>query len=204
MRSFTDRFAIAVLCLGALGYFSASSAAVIYDESISGDRTADSTQVPLVLGSGSSEIIASFTYTPSLYDADSWVFTVPVGLQLNSWSVSYSRDQTVDVVNAGWSLYQGILGSGAVQLPGSEGIISYNPSLGPAGSPSPDTWFETLLPLQAGTYSLMSAGNGRGAAGGLVPYSFTLQTAPVPLPAAAWLLLSGIGGLAAMRKRRLA
>jgi hypothetical protein len=62
----------------------------------------------------------------------------------------------------------------------------------PAGS----TGTVAVLPstvLPAGTYVLEVRGDVTGSSGG--SYSGTLQLSPVPLPAAAWLLLSGIVGL---------
>ena len=60
-------------------------------------------------------------------------------------------------------------------------------------------WFNTDIPANGG-------GNAPGlsniqlfATGGLVP-----DMPPVPLPAAGWMLVAGIGGLAAMRRRRRA
>jgi hypothetical protein len=52
--------------------------------------------------------------------------------------------------------------------------------------------------LAAGTYVLEARGNVTGQVGG--SYSGVLNLAPVPLPAAAWLLLSGLGGLAAFAR----
>lgn len=54
--------------------------------------------------------------------------------------------------------------------------------------------------LGAGSYVLEVRGNVSGAAGGA--YSGVLNVAPVPVPAAAWLLMSGLGMFGFMRKRR--
>jgi len=51
--------------------------------------------------------------------------------------------------------------------------------------------------LDAGSYVLEVRGNVSGQFGG--SYSGVMNLAPVPLPAAAWLLLSGLGGLGFLR-----
>jgi hypothetical protein len=54
--------------------------------------------------------------------------------------------------------------------------------------------------LNAGSYVLEVRGNVSGLAGG--SYSGVMNLAPVPLPAAAWLLFSGLGGLGAVVRRK--
>lgn len=54
--------------------------------------------------------------------------------------------------------------------------------------------------LTAGTYVLEIRGNVTGANGG--SYAGTLNIVPIPLPAAAWLLGSGLLGLGTMARRR--
>lgn len=54
--------------------------------------------------------------------------------------------------------------------------------------------------LDAGSYVLEVRGNVSGLAGG--SYSGVMNLAPVPLPAAVWLLLSGLSGLFAFARRR--
>ena len=51
-----------------------------------------------------------------------------------------------------------------------------------------------------GTYVLDVAGTASGSSGGLYVGSLNLQ--PVPLPATAWFMLSGLGGLGFMARRR--
>ncbi|HEY0748175.1 MAG TPA: FxDxF family PEP-CTERM protein [Steroidobacteraceae bacterium] len=84
----------------------------------------------------------------------------------------------------------------------------------PAGSTIVTKWMGTSGPsngvavtanfanVQSGTYFLDVAGIADGTSGGT--YLGQLNLAPVPLPAAAWLMLSGLAGLAAFRSKRAA
>jgi hypothetical protein len=54
--------------------------------------------------------------------------------------------------------------------------------------------------LNSGTYVLEIRGNVSGISGG--SYAGVMNLAPVPLPAAAWLLLSSLGGLGALTRRK--
>jgi hypothetical protein len=56
--------------------------------------------------------------------------------------------------------------------------------------------------LAAGTYAIEVRGTVSGSSGG--NYTGSLNVTPVPLPAAAWLLLSGLGGLGALTRGRKA
>jgi hypothetical protein len=67
----------------------------------------------------------------------------------------------------------------------------------PGDSGSPD--FQLTLP--AGGYYVQVAGDPDGSQGGFYGGAVSVISA-VPLPAAAWLLFSGVAGLAAMARRR--
>ena len=56
--------------------------------------------------------------------------------------------------------------------------------------------------IQSGTYILDVAGQATGSSGG--SYLGSLNLTPVPLPAALWLLASGLGGLGVLVRRRQA
>jgi len=68
-------------------------------------------------------------------------------------------------------------------------------------TPTDPVAFSNLMigALQQGTYVLEVAGLETGSVSG--SYSGQLDVNPVPLPAAAWLMLSGIGALGAYRRR---
>jgi hypothetical protein len=57
------------------------------------------------------------------------------------------------------------------------------------------------ITIGAGSYSLRVTGIG-AAAGGVYTTAVGVRVAPVPLPAAAWLLLSGLVGIGTLAKRR--
>jgi hypothetical protein len=57
--------------------------------------------------------------------------------------------------------------------------------------------------LATGNYVIEVRGDVTGTTGGSYSGTFQLSPAPVPLPAAAWLLVSGVGGLLGFARRRL-
>lgn len=63
------------------------------------------------------------------------------------------------------------------------------------------TVFNPDLQLAAGTYVLELRGTVTGSSGGSYSGVLNLAPSPVPVPAAAWLFVSALGGLASLRRR---
>ncbi len=93
------------------------------------------------------------------------------------------------------------LGSAGAVYPASTVLQGWTlDTNGNPSNPVSSTGFGPDAVNNAGLYVLQIAGLSNGAAGGL--YQGSLQVQPVPLPAAAWLLVSGVGLLGAFRRRR--
>jgi hypothetical protein len=76
--------------------------------------------------------------------------------------------------------------------------VLYDPSNNPILTLVPGTTYNAFLLAAAGTYKLLvtvDLVHGDG-------HSYTFDARIIPLPAAAWLLLSGVAGLGAMARRR--
>jgi hypothetical protein len=190
---------VAIAALAALATC-AVSAASLYDE-IDGDLPDTLDAAPFLLSAGDNTITGAFYHGSAGYDFDSFSVAVPVGLQLTTLTVTHSDDQLTETVQGTW-YYSASLDFGNFSGP-SETIGGAAPGdINAMPSPSPDTWFESVFPLGAGTYYFLHGGLGSNFPGGTVPYTMTFTTAQVPLPAAAWLLMSGVGGLGAIARRR--
>jgi hypothetical protein len=143
------------------------------------------------------------TSSVGAYDfQDSYQFTVGTSASGDTLLASLGLGTLYNITNLQFRLYQV---ASATTQPIVGGI--------PAGS-TPVTAWMGLVPgnnsmtasfsgIQSGTYMLDVAGIASGTSGGSYIGSVDLQ--PVPLPAALWLMLSGLGGLGALsRKRRAA
>ena len=80
------------------------------------------------------------------------------------------------------------------------GSTMLTPWVGVAGNDNGTAIQANFANAQSGTYFLDIAGTADGTSGGT--YIGQLNLAPVPLPATAWLLLSGIGGLGLLSRTR--
>jgi hypothetical protein len=163
--------------------------------------------------SGSTATSSAVTITPSGGSAeaigfmDSFIIAVPTSTS-NAFAFSLSLNSHSGLSNLSVRLYQ--YGSGTYP-----GLTAVNPNIVYTGSPGPnvvDPWSANTVagatdqtslptvPLAAGEYVLQIAGLSNGSAGGI--YNGQITVAPVPLPAPALLLLSGIAGLGVIARRR--
>jgi hypothetical protein len=130
---------------------------------------------------------------------DDWVFSIAEGtlnsltstIDLGSLQVSDLQVRLYSLVTNALPTLQAPVG-GAINAWSAP--ISGGPGLNGSYSVIPTT------SLGAGTYVLEVRGNVTGGNGG--SYSGTLNLAPIPLPAAAWLLLSGLAALGSLARRR--
>jgi hypothetical protein len=177
-----------------------AQAATAWNESLNGDFSNNGlapTQV--VLAAGADNVVSGTTGDAGQgVDRDYFTFTVPEGTVLTSLillpNTFVSGSSSFLGLQAGPQMTVTPTGGGVQNLIGS---IHYDGTM--ANADLLPLMF--LAPLQSGTYSAWIQ-----ELGGVVDYSlnFNVWAAPVPVPAAAVLLVSGVLGLGAMRRRRSA
>jgi hypothetical protein len=135
---------------------------------------------------------------------DDFVFTISPG-QVDLLTSSISLGNFLGISGMKVELYD-YAANGSVTplettpLPGT----GYDPWSSTVAFPGGTSTVSVLQPvtLHAGTYVIEVKGTASGSSGG--NYTGSLNLTPVPVPATAWLMLSGIGGLGIMSRRRKA
>lgn len=163
----------------------------------------------------SGEVSGGGIFNGSVTSSSAWIQSNPVdGDEVNFWSLTASAGDVLSIVvtsaalEFGVSVYQGLVEEselspifGGFDNQGDFGdnffIAGTNPVTGAVGT----MLLNIVLPV-SGVYTLAVGGESGFALEGLYGYSMDVDIAAVPLPAAVWLLLSGLAGLGAVRRRR--
>jgi hypothetical protein len=188
-------------------HVSPSRAAVLHDETVSGDFPNDrSTPASLVVAIGSNQVLGNTGRSASgVVDRDYFAIRVPTGLLLTGITVlpgtQVGGGASFIGLQAGTQVTVDPNGSSASGL---LGWTLYAPAdIGQDILPSMNTTSQGAsgftAPLPAGDYAFWI----QELATGTFSYGFDLHVAPVPLPAAAWLLGSALMGLGLIGRRRV-
>jgi len=173
-------------------------AATVWNESVNGDLSSNGlSPTALIMSSGANTIIGTMGNGGQGIDRDYFSFAVPDGSILSAIKLLNTTTVSGSVsfigIQAGPQLTVSPEGAGASNL---LGYMHYGTDL--IGS-NLLTSLTTSGSLPSGIYSVWVQ-----ETGGPVEYGFDFELTPVPLPAAAPLLLSGLLGMAALRRRRSA
>lgn len=191
----------------------AKAAPITYDEAVDGDL--DFGLPPFALGLGDNVFTGttSLFFNPSPFvftlDRDKFLFTIQPNRRLSSvvltvTSVFNNSDSRVRVtMDASTEVRTGITDDQIARAPSTRVFDSNGPDV---SLPLSLALTEADLGLGAGLYRAQvgfgSGDNGLGVRDFGFNYTLTLGVTPVPLPSGLWLLLSGLGALAAMRARQ--
>lgn len=179
---------------------SPTSAAVVYDEAVSGDLASSGTLKSLLLASGANTVRGSVTFSfPDIPpDFDAFIFTVPHGLSLTDIQFTAALLEGIGA---------GTLDSVSMRLwtsPGGQfvGLDSKTIPTSPAAE-----LFASNLPLTAGDYRFEFSAFGGALTSGefrTASYEITLNldAAPMPEPSSLALVLLSVGLLAGAAARK--
>jgi hypothetical protein len=143
------------------------------------------------------------TSSVGAYDfQDSYQFTVGTGASGDTLLASLSLGSLFDITNLQFRLYQ-VASATTQPIVGGLPVGTGAPVQAWMGlTPGNNSMTASFSGIQAGTYMLDVAGIASGTGGG--NYIGSVDLNPVPLPAAIWLMLSGLGGLGALVRKRTA
>lgn len=142
--------------------------------------------------------------------SNAWVTANPVdGNEVNFWTLTANAGDLLSIVvtseqlEFGVSVYQGLVKELDLLIPGFANDASFASNIFVAGTPSFGALGTSLLNVAlpfSGIYTIAVGGEGFSFEPSFA-YNMNVGVAPVPLPAAIWLLGSALMGLGAMRRR---
>jgi len=187
--------AFAALLLGAAA---SAHAVTVWNETTQGDLSSDGlAPTALTTGAGINTVLGSVGNSGAGIDRDYFSFSIPAGWQLSSMllraETNISGSASFLAIQAGPQVTVSPSGAGAAALLGY--VLYGTDQIGN------NLLQEMALPggvLGSGTYSVWVQ-----ELGGLSPYGLDLIVAEVPEPGSATLLLAGLLGAAAFRRRAL-
>lgn len=158
------------------------------------------------------DVSAGGDFSGTVTSSNAWVTSSAFdGESVNFWTLTanagdrISLNVTSTALEFGISVYAGLVEQTELLFAGfsNEGnfgdnvfIAGTNPTTGAIGT----SLLDILLPT-SGVYTLAIGGEAGFPFDGLFDYDLNVQIAPVPLPAAIWLLGSGLLGLVGLRRR---
>ncbi|MGE3773493.1 MAG: VPLPA-CTERM sorting domain-containing protein [Gammaproteobacteria bacterium] len=163
----------------------------------------------------SGDITGGGSFDGTLSSASAWINANPIdGTEVNFWTFAGNAGDTWSFVvtpreptaiEFGMSLYFGPIAEFDLLVPGFDNEAGFADAQFIAGTPAFGALGTTLVDIvlaATGTYTLAIGGEEFAAAGSEFGYTLDANVAPVPVPAAAWLMASALAGFGAVRRRR--
>ena len=161
----------------------------------------------------SGDVTGGGTVVSSVTSSDAWIQSNPVdGDQVNFWSFTANAGDVLSIVvdssaiEFGVSVYQGVVEQMELFIPGFSNFGDFGDNLYVAGTnPVTGAIGTSLLNLvlpTSGVYTIAVGGESGFPLAGTFAYTMDVSIAPVPLPAAFWLLGSALAGLGVFGRRR--